>query len=145
MHHFVAPAHEEVSPMPYSQPTPPLNTAPWSSWLRRAARLPGRSLHVAIALVFEAMAYDETSVRLPHYRLAELGVDRWAARRALRNLEKAGLITTMRDGHDVMVAMKPLSHSFDNGRRLDVDDVASAVGRGVEELVREAIRGRKQT
>ncbi len=62
------------------------------TWLSRCAQLPGRALHVGLALWFEAgMRKSNTVVLRPKHRGA-LGVDRHAARRALILMERAGLV-----------------------------------------------------
>jgi hypothetical protein len=68
---------------------------PWN-WLSRAALLPGRAL--AVALVLWRDAGMRRCRRVP-FRLraaAGLGISRSAARRGLRALEVAGLVTVER-------------------------------------------------
>ena len=69
---------------------------PWR-WIMEAARLPGRALHVGLAIWLYARIRRTGEVRLsvaPLY--AELGVSRTAAGRALRHLEQARLIAVVR-------------------------------------------------
>lgn len=68
---------------------------PWP-WLALAATLPGRSLHVGLALWFQAGLERKREVRLPLSVLAVMGVDRYAAGRGLTALEAAGLIAVQR-------------------------------------------------
>jgi hypothetical protein len=65
-------------------------------WLRVAARLKGRALHVGIALWFLAGLEKSRDVRLAPKALANLGVDRHAGYRGLRALESAGLVSVER-------------------------------------------------
>jgi hypothetical protein len=67
---------------------------PWP-WLEAAARLPGKALAVALCLWREAGRRRRRTVTLSLTR-AGLGVREAAARRALRSLETAGLVTVLR-------------------------------------------------
>lgn len=67
-------------------------------WLARAGQLPGKSLHVGIALWFLAGIRRTSSVALPNGILKLFGVDRHAKYRALNWLEQDGLIEQKR--HD---------------------------------------------
>ena len=64
---------------------------PWA-WLQQAARLPGRELHVAIFLWRFALMNNTDTLTVTVNVLEELGVKRHAASRALKNLDRAGLI-----------------------------------------------------
>ena len=68
------------------------------NWLAGAGRLPGKSLHVGVALWFLTGVHRTRTVALPNGILALLGVDRHAKYRALNYLEQAGLIE--REHHD---------------------------------------------
>ena len=68
---------------------------PWG-WLTRAARLPGRALHIALALWFKAGAAKTRMVPLSYEELAELGCKRETARRGLGKLEGEGLVSVDR-------------------------------------------------
>jgi hypothetical protein len=61
--------------------------------LTQAATLPGKALHVAVALWFEAGLERSAIVRLNLSRLHHFGVERSAASRALRMLTTRGLVT----------------------------------------------------
>jgi hypothetical protein len=63
------------------------------AWLQAAACLPGRALHVGLALWYLIGVTGSTTVQLSSVRLAGLGVDRSAKRRALMALMEAGLIS----------------------------------------------------
>jgi hypothetical protein len=63
---------------------------PWD-WLEIAARLPGKALHVGLALWLEAGMSCCLTVKVGVSRVG-FGVNEQAARRGLRVLEKAGLI-----------------------------------------------------
>ena len=65
-------------------------------WLERAARLPGRALHVALALHHQSALKRSATVKLSNKQLAEFGVDRDAKRRGLVALENAGLVIVER-------------------------------------------------
>lgn len=68
---------------------------PWS-WLVVAARLPGRSIHVALALWFLANVKNSIEISLSGKLLRELGVNRKAGYRGLRALERAKLVSCIR-------------------------------------------------
>jgi hypothetical protein len=65
-------------------------------WLQLASFQPGKALHVAVYLWFLAGLTKSRSVVLPTAKLASLGVDRYAAYRAIRALETAGLVSVVR-------------------------------------------------
>ncbi len=65
-------------------------------WLSRAASLPGKSLHVGLAVWFLAGMAKSRSVRLSAGVSRAFGVDRHAKYRALRWLEDARLVTVVR-------------------------------------------------
>ncbi len=62
-------------------------------WLGRAARLPGRSLHVAILLWYAAGLQKTARVSLSNTLARRFGIERNAKYRALRWLEQAGLVS----------------------------------------------------
>jgi hypothetical protein len=77
---------------------------PWP-WLEVAARLPGKTLALALALWREAGYRRRRTVKLCLNRV-ELGVTRQASRRALRCLEAAGLVSVARQpGHGLEVTL----------------------------------------
>lgn len=65
-------------------------------WLSTAARLPGKSLHVAIAIWFTASLAKSATVPLSNVAGLPFGLDRNAKYRALEWLEEAGLICVER-------------------------------------------------
>jgi DNA-binding transcriptional ArsR family regulator len=65
-------------------------------WLSAAARLPGKSLHVAIAIWFTASLNKSATVPLSNIAGLPFGLDRNAKYRALQWLEEAGLILVER-------------------------------------------------
>jgi hypothetical protein len=65
-------------------------------WLSRAARLPGKSLHVALAIWFAAGLTDNREVKLTGRLLAKFAVLPDAGRRGLRQLEQDGLVRVQR-------------------------------------------------
>jgi hypothetical protein len=68
---------------------------PWS-WITRASQLPGRSLHVALGVWYLAGLTKKGTVKLSGNVLKDLGVDRYAANRGLKQLEDAGLVEVER-------------------------------------------------
>jgi hypothetical protein len=63
------------------------------NWLGRAARLPGKCLHVALALWYRRGVLKTDEARLPMQLLRDcFGVSRYAAHRAIANLAHNGLI-----------------------------------------------------
>jgi hypothetical protein len=66
------------------------------SWLTDAARLPGKALHLAVELWFQAGLTKSPKVKLSMKRLSQFGVTRYSAYRALNSLEAAGLVSVAR-------------------------------------------------
>jgi hypothetical protein len=66
------------------------------TWITTAARLPGKALHVAIAMWFQAGLNDNRTVKLSPKILRDLGIERRTGYRALKALEGAGLISIER-------------------------------------------------
>ena len=62
------------------------------NWLSRAARLPGKSLHVGLAIWFTASLARSATVPLSNLAGLPFGLDRNAKYRALQWLEEADLI-----------------------------------------------------
>lgn len=65
-------------------------------WLNKAANLPGKSLHVALALRFWAGIKKTQTVVLSNIALNSFGITRYSKKRALKNLELAGLVIVER-------------------------------------------------
>jgi hypothetical protein len=65
-------------------------------WLQVAAKQPGRALHVGIVLWFLVGLTRSAQVTLKSSELRGFGLDRFAARRGLKALEKANLVTVTR-------------------------------------------------
>ena len=84
-------------------------------WLTRAAALPGKALHVAIALWYRAGMQGTAGVSATNVLAAEFALDRHAKSRGIRALERAGLVAVTRVGGrspvvdllDVEAAPKP--------------------------------------
>jgi hypothetical protein len=75
------------------------------AWLDRAARLPGSALAVGLALWWEAGRRNRRTVRLCLGRVG-LGVSEQAARRALRALEGAALLSVRCEpGHGLEISL----------------------------------------
>ena len=68
---------------------------PWN-WLQKASMLPGKSLHVGMALWQRSGIQKSRTVKLSNVAMEDVGVDRFAKRRALKALEEAGLISVER-------------------------------------------------
>lgn len=69
-------------------------------WLKAAGQLPGRALHVAVVLQFLYGFRQSDELVLSQRWLSVFGVKRHSAYRALRALEKAGLVLVTRQaGH----------------------------------------------
>ena len=68
---------------------------PWN-WLKKASQQSGKALHVAIAIWFLAGIERNRTVNLPNRVVTALGVSRFAKGRALKELERAGLVTVER-------------------------------------------------
>ena len=66
------------------------------NWLSAAAWLPGKSLHVGVALWFEAGLRKSAVLPLSNVTGQHFGLDRNAKYRALGWLENAGLVTVER-------------------------------------------------
>ena len=67
-----------------------------SDWLAAAARLPGKSLHVGLALWQAAGLQNRQTVLLSNTDVHRFGLDRNAKYRALNWLEEAGLVAVER-------------------------------------------------
>lgn len=65
-------------------------------WLCSAALLPGRALHVAVALQYLAGLHRLQMIQLSVRPLTELGLTRTTRYRALKALEEAGLVHVCR-------------------------------------------------
>ena len=66
------------------------------TWLQEAARLPGKALHVGIALWFRSGLTRSSEISLSLSSLNEFGIGRFSAMRGLRALEKAKLVSVGR-------------------------------------------------
>lgn len=65
-------------------------------WLAKAARQPGKALHVAIAIWFLAGVTRSRNVALSSRLMFSLGSSRYSTYRGLKALEEAGLVTVIR-------------------------------------------------
>ena len=65
-------------------------------WIGLAARLPGKALHVGLALWFLSGRSKQTTVRLTGESLRRFGVHRHSGKRGLSALESAGLVRVRR-------------------------------------------------
>jgi hypothetical protein len=62
-----------------------------------AAKLPGKALAVWLFVQYRVRVTRKPEITLPNGRLVAAGIDRNAKARALRDLERAGLITVRRE------------------------------------------------
>jgi hypothetical protein len=91
---------------------------PWP-WLETAAQLPGRALALALCLWREVGRHKRRTVRLCLGQVG-LGVNEQAARRALRVMEVAGLVSVLRKpgrGLEVTLLDLPGEQSGGGGRK----------------------------
>lgn len=65
-------------------------------WVLRASRLPGKSLHLGLALWCLQEKQQKSLVALGNIPSQEFGLDRYAKYRALNWLEEAGLVMVER-------------------------------------------------
>jgi len=86
---------------------------PWT-WLVEAARLPGRTLHLGM-VIWHLEGFQQTgTVKLKPSLCRELGMDRHASYRALKELERAGLVSvTRKRGAAAMVTLTPQNRQVD--------------------------------
>ena len=85
------------------------------TWISTAARLPGKSLHVGIAIWFTASLSKSATVPLSNLAGLPFGLDRNAKYRALAWLEEAGLITVDRQvGRSPVVTLLEISGPSDD-------------------------------
>jgi hypothetical protein len=88
---------------------------PWA-WLEQALRLPGKALHVALLLWLEAGCRGSRVVSLCLAGKLPEGLNEQSARRGLRRLEGAGLVTVRHPpGHGLEVALNDLPRSGREG------------------------------
>ena len=81
-------------------------------WLESAAQLPGKALHVGIAIWFRSGLLKSDIVPLTNVTLSRFGVDRHAKRRALRALEDASLISVHREpGKNPVITLRDAGDS----------------------------------
>jgi len=68
-----------------------LASIPWE-WIIRAAKCPGKAIHVALAIRHQAKLEKKNTISLGSRFLRELGVSKDAKARALAALEQEGII-----------------------------------------------------
>ena len=82
------------------------------AWLNAAAKLPGKTLNVGIAIWWLAGMSKTTAFKLTRKALNQLGVSRDAASDALKRLEENGLIMVKRlPGQRSTVEILPVAQS----------------------------------
>lgn len=97
---------------------------PWP-WLTRAASLPGKAIHVGLALWHLAGMKKSRTIKLTRGPLKELGVLKDSKRRALLALEREGLISVdCPPGSNLVVTLldPPGTHCMGSGQRGDRED-----------------------
>jgi DNA-binding FadR family transcriptional regulator len=78
-------------------------------WVSRAARAPGKALHVALAIWHQKSLRRGGIVTINLSGLEEFGLSRDAARRGLQALEQEGLVSVHRvQGRKASVTVLPL-------------------------------------
>lgn len=94
-------------------------------WLICAMALPGKALHVGLVLWFFHGLKGSHAVTLSPSQLARFGIQRETARRGLRSLEDAKLVTVERSGKKSprVTLMRPAA-STENGHSLRSADLA---------------------
>ncbi len=76
------------------------------AWLWSAAKLPGRTLHVAMTLAVTEALTNRGQHELANLERAEIGLDRCSKYRALTHLERSGLVSvTRRIGRSPLVSI----------------------------------------
>jgi DNA-binding transcriptional ArsR family regulator len=111
---------------------------PWS-WLESAGALPGKALHVAIRLWYEAGLAGSSEVEFSMTSMARMGASRWAASRGLTALEGAGLVSAVRRaGRRPVVTILPTSvltntAVLEAGEELEREDAPSQDKKGGDE------------
>jgi hypothetical protein len=77
-------------------------------WLAAAMRLPGRALHVAVIIQFQAGLAKSQTIALSSDELRRAGILRTTGYRALKTLERGGLVVVRRGkGRLPIVTIKP--------------------------------------
>lgn len=90
----------------FSRRTPFLKGPIPLAWLQRAARCPGRSLHVGILLWYAVGLMKTHTISLSYKKARDFGLDRHAVGRGLQGLEKGGLIqASRRQGRSPLVTV----------------------------------------
>jgi hypothetical protein len=87
-------------------------------WLELAAELPGRALHVALAIRHQVDLTRCTKVKLTHHALAKFGTLPDAGARGLAALEHKGLVAVDRhNGRCPVVKIKEIEVSGGSARQ----------------------------
>ena len=104
------------------------------NWFIRAGQLPGKSLHVGLALWYQAGLTKSTEVRCPMSMLTkQMAVSRHSVYRALIALEKATLITVERHPGRSPVCRLSVQSTSGNGIDSGGDEsVGSKTGDGID-------------
>lgn len=92
-------------------------------WATTACKLHGKAIHVALAIWLLSSLSKSQSIRLAQKQLETFGVSRYSAYRALRQLERAGLITVERKNGRaprVTIADRLFSPNCQSGNGRDV-------------------------
>jgi len=89
------------------EPGTPFVAAMPLGWLAEAAKLPGHSLHVALAIMYVHGMDREKEVVLTRFHFDIFSTERNSVRRALDWLQKAGLIEYTKVGQEYKVTVIP--------------------------------------
>lgn len=69
---------------------------PWD-WIEEASKLPGKALHIGLAVWRLSKTLKKDTIKLGNTELIAMGVNRNAKARALQNLEGAGLVSVSQE------------------------------------------------
>jgi hypothetical protein len=78
------------------------------NWIAEAAKLPGHSLHVALAIRYVCGMKGRQEVILTRFHFNRLSTARGPARRGLDALQQAGLIKYTKEGQKFKVTVMPV-------------------------------------
>src|SRR5262245_36290625 len=88
-------------------------SVPWA-WLARALLLPGKALAVGLSLWLQRGMAGRATVLFCQTRAADEGIPITTARRAIRQLERAGLVTIRRKpGRGLEVTILDVPEAYD--------------------------------
>jgi hypothetical protein len=77
------------------------------AWIAEAAKLPGRTLHVALAIMYVHGMERRQTIELTRYHFNRFNIPRGSIRRGLDALQQAKLIEYTIEGHTYTVTVIP--------------------------------------